>query len=107
MAATDNALQELHATVARALSAAIQPVEIPGKEGEPSVTLPPSAAHLAAAITFLKNNSITASPTTNAALSKLKDDLEARRKKKPAPQALAEAEELLAGRLMASGGTVQ
>ncbi len=100
MAATDNELQELHAQVARSLTAAITPQEIDG------VSLPPSAAHIAAAITFLKNNSITASPTGNKALTDLADQLAARRKKKITPMALQEAEEQLQFTL-GVGGTVQ
>ena len=90
MAATDNALQELHAQVARSLTSAVTPQEVEG------VVIPPSAAHLAAAIAFLKANNITASPTGNKALSDLSDALAARRRKKIAPAALQEAEEQLA-----------
>ena len=88
MAATDNELQTLHATVARVLTEAISHT---GEDGAPA-----SAAHLAAAITFLKNNAITASPTGNKALSELSDALAARRRKKISPAALQEAEEQLA-----------
>ncbi len=100
MAATDNALQELHAQIARSLTAAVTPQEVEG------TVIPPSAAHLAAAITFLKNNNITASPTGNKALTDLADALAARRKKKITPMALQEAEEQLQFTL-GVGGTVQ
>lgn len=100
MAATDNELQELHAQVARSLTAAITPQEVEG------VVIPPSAAHIAAAITFLKNNSITASPQGNKALTDLADQLAARRKKRIAPSALQEAEEQLAFSL-GQGASVQ
>jgi hypothetical protein len=103
MAATDNALQELHAQIARSLTDAVKPVEVVDEDGTVKV-LPPSAAHLAAAITFLKNNNITASPTGNKALSDLSDALAARRKKKIAPAALQEAEEQLAFNLGLQAG---
>ncbi len=96
MAATDNALQELHAQIARSLTDAVKPVEVTDEETGAIKVIPPSAAHLAAAITFLKNNNITASPTGNQALSDLSDALAARRRKKIAPAALQEAEEQLA-----------
>lgn len=67
-AATDKALGELHATVARVLTSAISSEEVP------------SAAVLSAAITFLKNNNITASPTDNAELAELNRKLVERRK---------------------------
>lgn len=105
MAATDNALQELHAQIARSLTDAVKPIETTDEHGNVAV-IPPSAAHLAAAITFLKNNNITASPTSNKALSDLSDALAARRKKKIPAMALQEAEEQLQFTLSA-GGTVQ
>jgi hypothetical protein len=104
MAATDNALQELHAQIARSLTEAVKPIDVVDEETGTVKTLPPSAAHLAAAITFLKNNNITASPTSNKALSDLSDALAARRKKKIAPAALQEAEEQLAFNLGLQAG---
>lgn len=103
MAATENALQDLHAQIARSLTEAVKPQEVTDEDGAVRV-LPPSAAHLAAAITFLKNNNITASPSTNKALAELSDALAARRKKKVAPAALQEAEEQLAFNLGLQAG---
>lgn len=67
--ASEAALGDLHAAVAVALKNAI---DATGDDGKPIVA---SAAHLAAAITFLKNNSITADPATNGALDDLKKTL--------------------------------
>lgn len=94
MAASDDALQGLHAAVATALTGAIA-----GATDEEGNSIPPSAAHLAAAITFLKNNNITADANTNKGLTELKDALAARRKKKPGHLALVEAEEDMAKQL--------
>ena len=69
--ATEAKLGTLHGVVAEALTNAIQS---PGENGL-------SPAMLGAAITFLKNNNITASPTQNAALSGLNTALNARRRK--------------------------
>lgn len=67
--ATEDALATLHGAVAEALTAAIAvgKVEMAGIE----LAVPPSAAHIMAAITFLKNNNITADATSNAELSDL------------------------------------
>ena len=70
-AATEAKLGTLHGAVATALTEAIKS---PGEFG-----LTP--AMLGAAITFLKNNNITASPTENAALAGLNTALNARRRK--------------------------
>jgi len=67
--ATEGALGELHAAVAVALKEAI---DLKDEAGKPIVA---SAAHLAAAITFLKNNSITADPSTNEGLADLRKTL--------------------------------
>lgn len=66
-AASEDALGELHATVATALSDAI-------KSGEASASV------LAVAVTFLKNNNISADPSTNAELDELTRALAAKRK---------------------------
>ncbi len=84
MAASDKALGELHSTVATVLTAAISADE-------------PSAAMIAAAITFLKNNNITASPTDNAELAELNKKLAERRRtgKDTLRQQLQEADQLM------------
>lgn len=84
MAATDKKLGELHEAVASHLIAAVQ-----SEEGVP-------AAVLAVAVGFLKNNNITADPTTNAALSELGQKLAARRQRKLTPAQLTEAAEAFA-----------
>ena len=66
--ATQNALADLHGNIAAFLNAVI----LSGKA---------SPAFVGAAITFLKNNTITADPATNAALANLSQSLEARKTK--------------------------
>jgi hypothetical protein len=66
-AASEDALGQLHATVAQVLTSAIQGEEV-------------TAATLAVAVTFLKNNNITADPSSNAELAELTAALAARRK---------------------------
>ena len=85
MAATDRALGDLHAQVATELTKALQS----GEEGAPA-----PAAYFGAAIAFLKNNNITASPTENAALADLAKTLADKRKTRRAidPSVLREAE---------------
>lgn len=79
--ASEAKLGTLHGVVAEALTEAISN---PGEVGL-------SPAMLGAAITFLKNNNITASPTENAALAGLNASLAARRRKKQ--MTLADAHE--------------
>ena len=66
-AASEDALGALHATVAKVLTNAIQGEEV-------------TAATLSVAVTFLKNNNITADPSSNAELAELTAALAARRK---------------------------
>lgn len=66
-AASEGALGELHATVAKVLTNAIQSEEV-------------NAAMLGAAITFLKNNNITANAEHNAELGELARALADKRK---------------------------
>ena len=74
MAASDIQLGELHGLVARSLTARLEGGEF-------------TAAELGAAISFLKNNGITADASDNAELKALGETLAARRKKK-LPQAM-------------------
>lgn len=67
--ATEDELGKLHAIVARGLAA-----QLTGPE--------PTAAAFGAAISFLKNNNITADPTRNSDLLDLQDKLVQRRKEK-------------------------
>lgn len=71
--ASESALGELHAAVAGALTNVIQ-----ATDKETGVSLC-TAAHLGAAIAFLKNNNITADPDTNKGLTALRDAIQRKR----------------------------
>lgn len=78
-AASEEQLGNLHAVVAQALTTVIaegQPIV--DKEGN-VIKVPASAAHIGAAIAFLKNNNITASPTKNKDLAALRQTLNKKR----------------------------
>ena len=79
--ATEDKLGVLHGIVAEYLTLAIQSGSA-------------SPAIIGAAITYLKNNAITASPSTNEALSRLSQTLQERRTKRGGltPAAAKEAE---------------
>lgn len=106
-AATEEALGELHAAVANALTSVIRDgMPMLDKEGE-EVRVPASAAHIGAAIAFLKNNNITASPSRNKDLAALKSTLAGKRKRKELnPRALDEAQETFE-RMQGSNGLMQ
>lgn len=78
-AATEGELGILHKEVAKALTDMVQ--ETAEDEDTGAVKRMVSPAVLGAAIAFLKNNNITASPEQNAALSDLNKQLQARRRK--------------------------
>jgi hypothetical protein len=80
--ASADALAELHGAIAETLKKAINAplFDKDGNKIENTEGLGASAAVLGAAITFLKNNDITADPAKNAALDELKADLEKRRR---------------------------
>lgn len=80
MAASAKVLGALHEALAKALAEQVEGFVEQTDEGEKVVR--PSPALLGVAVTFLKNNNITADPDTNAALGELKDKLAARRKGK-------------------------
>lgn len=82
-AATEKELGALHRQVAIVLK---EHLASPGEGGL-------SAAMVGAAITFLKNNSITASPTENAALADLNKALNKKRRKGMDRKELDEAAE--------------
>lgn len=86
MAATDKELGALHKAVAEGLTQALQPHVT--EEGK--VILAP-AAYFGAAIAMLKNNNITADPTTNKELQELQQALHNRRHKKLGSAELQEA----------------
>ena len=82
MAASDATLKELHAVLAEQLLDMIQNgVPVFDKEGNESGTRKATAAELAVAVTFLKNNEITANLDDSDATKALREALEARRKK--------------------------
>jgi hypothetical protein len=94
-AATERQLGALHGVVATALKTAIV-------SGGAEV----SAAVLGAAITFLKNNNITASPTENAALADLNKALNKRRRQGFSAKAIEEASDQYA-RMNGQNGMIQ
>jgi hypothetical protein len=83
--ATEDELATMHGAIARGLTTIItEGVNTVLKAAEPDadpevVNSPASAAYYMAAITFAKNNNITADPTTNAELSALANALKERR----------------------------
>ena len=82
MAASDATLKALHAVLAEQLLGMIQNgVPVFDKEGNESGTRKATAAELAVAVTFLKNNEITANLDDSDATKALREALEARRKK--------------------------
>ena len=81
-AASDATLKALHAVLAEQLLDMIQNgVPVFDKEGNETGTRKATAAELAVAVTFLKNNDITANLDDSDATKALREALEARRKK--------------------------
>ena len=81
-AASDATLKALHAVLAEQLLDMIQNgVPVFDKEGNETGTRKATAAELAVAVTFLKNNEITANLDDSDATKALREALEARRKK--------------------------
>ena len=81
-AASDATLKALHAVLAEHLLDTIQNgVPVFDKEGNETGTRKATAAELAVAVTFLKNNEITANLDDSDATKALREALEARRKK--------------------------
>lgn len=82
MAASDTLLRELHAELARELLDMVKNgVPVFDKEGNEYGTRRATAAELAVAVTFLKNNEITANLDDSDATKALREALEARRKR--------------------------
>ena len=82
MAASDTLLKELHAELARQLLDVVKNgVPVFDKEGDEVGTRKATAAELAVAVTFLKNNDITADLNDSDATKELREALEARRKR--------------------------
>jgi hypothetical protein len=89
MAASETKLGLLHDKVAEVLMEALEGEVLPGftdDDGEvtPDKRLPPSAAIIAAATKFLKDNEITCTPADNNTLGELEKRMEARRSKRSA-----------------------
>ena len=81
-AASDATLKALHAVLATELLDMVKNgVPVFDKEGNEAGTRKPTAAELAVAVTFLKNNDITADLNDSDATRELREALEARRKK--------------------------
>lgn len=84
MAASEKRLGELHEKVAEVLMDALEGEELPGWTDDdgnemPAKKLAPSAAIIAAASKFLKDNEITCTPSESNALGDLQRKMEARR----------------------------
>ena len=81
-AASDATLKALHAVLATELLDMVKNgVPVFDKEGNEAGTRKATAAELAVAVTFLKNNEITANLDDSDATKALREALEARRKK--------------------------
>jgi hypothetical protein len=99
MAADETALGALHTQVAKVLTVALAGQELPGyfdedlqKEVEGGF-IPPSAAIIAAATKFLKDNNITCTPSKDNALGELEDAMKRRKEKRASKRDLANATE--------------
>ena len=80
--ASEEILKQLHAELANQLLDMIRDgVPVFDKEGEEVGTRKATAAELAVAVTFLKNNEITANLDDTDATKALREALEARRRK--------------------------
>ena len=80
--ASEEVLKQLHAELANQLLDMIRNgVPVFDKEGEETGTRKATAAELAVAVTFLKNNEITANLDDTDATKALREALEARRRK--------------------------
>ena len=90
MAASDKTLGNLHELVATAFSEQVKGYTEIDEEGKERI-IRPSPALLGAAVTFLKNNNITADVEGNTALRDLNDKLKARRNKAIPQAALDQA----------------
>ena len=86
MGASTKVLGDLHEAVASALSEQVKGYTV--VEDDQEKVIKPSPALLGAAITFLKNNNITADASDNEALRNLNDALKARQKRKITPAAM-------------------
>jgi hypothetical protein len=101
-AASNEAMQELHAALAKTLTEEVKIREIPyteevdGEQVERVRVEHPSSSWAAVAVAFLKNNSVTMAPTTGNATGELEDELEKMRAKRTMPTAQDRADALAA-----------
>lgn len=90
MAADETALGKLHEKVATVLCDALEGQKLPeirDEEGEliqEATVMPVSAAHITAAIQFLKNNNVTCVADKSNALGQLQEKMKAREEKRAA-----------------------
>ncbi len=80
--ATEAELATMHGEIAKGLTQLLRdgvPVVIKGEEGDKVMNVPASAAYYMAAITFAKNNNITADAGSNKELDDLTKALQERR----------------------------
>lgn len=103
MAAKESELGTLHKIVAAAFIEQVAGYDEEQEDGRVR-RVRPSPALLGAAVTYLKNNSITADVEGNAALRTLNDNLAARRNKRIPQAALDAAADAYSERF---GGTLQ
>ncbi len=105
--ANDAVLGELHGIIAEVLKTRLRaPMFHEGEVVPDTVGLACTAAEIAVAVTFLKNNNITADPETNKALSDLREKLKEQReagKNRLTKQSVAEAAAILERDLGDSG----
>lgn len=103
MAASENKLGALHEKVTEVLTMALDGDRIPGYTEEDPVTgeevvvpdrvLPPSAAIIAAATKFLKDNNITCAPSQDNAVGNLVEKLREKQRSKLSKFELQDAKE--------------
>lgn len=90
MAATEKRLGELHTKVAEVLIDALEGEELPGYTDEETgeiyepKRMLPSAAIIAAATKFLKDNEITCAPSESNAIGELENKMAERRRRREA-----------------------
>jgi hypothetical protein len=93
MAASEEALGNLHDKVANTLNRLLDGQRVPAitdEEGEiiqEEQVIEPSAAILTASIQFLKNNNVTCAPSDDNALGQLRDKMKARQERRLAKKA--------------------
>lgn len=88
MAASEDALGDLHTKVCTVLSGALDGTQMPDyvdpetEEVMPGAKLEPSAAIITATIQFLKNNNITCAPSEDNAIGALEAKMKARQEQR-------------------------